>query len=195
MLTGDRNKSFSESREKVVELFAVKGFNQVGMRELAAFLGMAPGSFYHHYPSKQHLLLDILEEFYEELIAALSNTNKRDCNRVRAVVRVHLKLYTELPQHFSIALRDSVCLALGQQQKIWGMSQAYQEKLLGLLDCSDVCPGGVDPTIGHIIASFLSSAPSWMPDLSSGERRSAMLMERVLIGAIEQLIAFPLNIK
>ena len=189
MHTIDRNMRFAGSREKAVELFASKGFNQVGMRELAAFLGMAPGSLYHHYPSKQHLLLDILEEFYEELIAALGNTNKRDRNRVRAVVRVHLKLYKELPRHFSIALRDSVCLAVSQQQAILGLNRRYQDELLKLLDCADVNSDGIDPAVVHVVASLLNSAPSWMPDLSLGGARSSMLMERMLTSAIEQLLS------
>ncbi|PMX03269.1 TetR family transcriptional regulator [Pseudomonas sp. FW215-R2] len=192
---GDRSSRFAGSREKAVELFACKGFNQVGMRELAAFLGMAPGSLYHHYPSKQHLLLDILEEFYEELISALSNTNKRDRNRVRAVVQVHLKLYRDFPRHFNIALRDSGCLAAGQQKKILDMNQKYQQELLRMFDCADAHPGGIDPAIGHVIGSLLNSAPSWMPDSSSDERRGMMLMERMLTGAIEQLLVSPANTK
>ena len=70
----ERCERFAEYRDKVLELFASKGFGQVGMRELATCLGLAPGSLYHHYPRKQHLLLDligldtvlaILEAFYE----------------------------------------------------------------------------------------------------------------------------------
>lgn len=191
MHTIDQNTRFAGSRKKAVELFARKGFNQVGMRELAAFLGMAPGSLYHHYPSKQHLLSDIIEEFYEELIAALRNTNKRDRNRVRAVVRVHLRLYKELPQHFCIAIRDSDSLAVGEQQKILAMSHRYQEDLLRLLDGAGANSPAIDPAIIHIIASLLTSAPSWMPNLSSDGSTSSTLMERTLVGAIEQLLVSP----
>lgn len=194
MHTIERNARFAGSREKAVELFASKGFNQVGMRELAASVGMAPGSLYHHYPSKQHLLLDILEEFYEELIAALKNTNKRDPHRVRAVVRVHLKLYKELPKHFSIALRDVGCLAVGQQKRILLMNQAYEEELLSILTCADAQIAAVDPAIGHIIASLFNTAPSWIPESFLDEKKSAMLMEKILTGAIEQFLISPVKI-
>ena len=60
-----------EHRNKALELLASKGFGQVGMRELASSLGLTPGSLYHHYPSKQHLLLDLIDEFYEELLTTL----------------------------------------------------------------------------------------------------------------------------
>ncbi|MNM13398.1 HTH-type transcriptional repressor KstR2 [compost metagenome] len=73
----ERCSRFAEYRDKVLELFASKGFGQVGMRELATCLGLSPGSLYHHYPSKQHLLLDLIEEFYEELLATLGVSRKR----------------------------------------------------------------------------------------------------------------------
>ena len=44
----ERCSRFAEYRDKVLELFASKGFGQVGMRELATCLGLAPGSLYHH---------------------------------------------------------------------------------------------------------------------------------------------------
>ena len=41
------------------------------MRELAAHVGLTAGSLYHHFPSKQDLLFDLIEELYEELQATL----------------------------------------------------------------------------------------------------------------------------
>nr|BFE97996.1 hypothetical protein GCM10020185_85320 [Pseudomonas brassicacearum subsp. brassicacearum] len=64
MPMAERCSRFAESRDKALELFANKGFGQVGMRELASHLGLTPGSLYHHYPSKQHLLADLIEEFF-----------------------------------------------------------------------------------------------------------------------------------
>ncbi|TCV66214.1 hypothetical protein EDB98_107222 [Pseudomonas fluorescens] len=47
------------------------------MRELAACLSLSAGSLYHRYPNKQHLPFDLIEYFYEELLAALSVLSER----------------------------------------------------------------------------------------------------------------------
>ena len=82
----ERCANFEERRDKALELFAVKGFGQVSMRELASHLGLTAGSLYHHFPSKQHLLLDWIEEFYEELLATLHPVG-RGFRARRTVVR------------------------------------------------------------------------------------------------------------
>ena len=66
-----RCASFEERRDRAMALFAEKGFGQVSMRELAAHVGLTAGSLYHHFPSKQDLLYDLIEELYEELQATL----------------------------------------------------------------------------------------------------------------------------
>ncbi|WP_338509167.1 helix-turn-helix domain-containing protein [Pseudomonas poae] len=37
---------------------------QVGMRELAACLGLSAGTLYHYYSSKQEMLFEVIEELY-----------------------------------------------------------------------------------------------------------------------------------
>ncbi|MNT96843.1 Bacterial regulatory protein, tetR family [compost metagenome] len=61
----------------MLELFARKDFDQVGMRELATYLGLSPGSLYHYYPRKQDLLFDLIEEFYDELISNVQSVERK----------------------------------------------------------------------------------------------------------------------
>jgi AcrR family transcriptional regulator len=46
-----------------VELFTSKGYEQTSLRELADRVSITKASLYYHYPSKQALLLGILEPF------------------------------------------------------------------------------------------------------------------------------------
>ncbi|MFJ7884433.1 TetR/AcrR family transcriptional regulator [Pseudomonas sp. NPDC096917] len=55
-----------------MELYATRGFAQVSIRELASHLRVTSGAIYQHYPSKQHLLFDYIEELYEDLTTRLS---------------------------------------------------------------------------------------------------------------------------
>ncbi len=48
-------------RREAAALFRVKGFNGTSMAQLAAEVGVTKSSLYHHFPSKQALLSEIIE--------------------------------------------------------------------------------------------------------------------------------------
>ncbi|MGM0583410.1 MAG: TetR/AcrR family transcriptional regulator [Pseudomonadota bacterium] len=60
----DRPRGRAPSRreavlERAAELFAARGFDGASMRDIAAAVGMLPGSLYYHFPSKEALALEI----------------------------------------------------------------------------------------------------------------------------------------
>lgn len=187
----ERCSRFAEYRDKVLELFASKGFGQVGMRELATCLGLAPGSLYHHYPSKQHLLLDLIEEFYEELLATLGRIEqeapaKRD--RLHALIRAHLNLHQEMPWHFRLAERDSGCLNEEQQERVRQLREQYERRLLMMLGTRPHLSEQAQLAAGHAIANLLNSAPSWLAHHTLSEAERDELLENLVSGAIERLL-------
>ncbi|SFX99795.1 TetR/AcrR family transcriptional regulator [Pseudomonas sp. NFACC36] len=188
----ERCSRFAEYRDKVLELFACKGFGQVGMRELATCLGLAPGSLYHHYPSKQHLLLDLIEEFYEELLATLQRVErtapaKRD--RLDLVIRAHLNLHQEMPWHFRLAERDSGCLNEAQQERVRQLREQYESKLLLLLGVRLQLDEQGQMAAAHAIAALLNSAPSWLGQYALDEQARGLMMTNMVGGAIERLLS------
>lgn len=52
---------------RAVELFAVKGYDAVSVREITHGLGLNEASLYNHYVSKEELLLDIFKRFEQQL--------------------------------------------------------------------------------------------------------------------------------
>ncbi|MDT8909081.1 TetR/AcrR family transcriptional regulator [Pseudomonas prosekii] len=188
----ERCSRFAEYRDKVLELFACKGFGQVGMRELATCLGLAPGSLYHHYPSKQHLLLDLIEEFYEELLATLQRVErtapaKRD--RLDLVIRAHLNLHLEMPWHFRLAERDSGCLNEAQQERVRQLREQYESKLLLLLGVRLQLDEQGQMAAAHAIAALLNSAPSWLGQYALDEQARGLMVTNMVGGAIERLLS------
>ncbi|NUT76113.1 TetR/AcrR family transcriptional regulator [Pseudomonas sp. C1C7] len=188
----ERCSRFAEYRDKVLELFASKGFGQVGMRELATCLGLSPGSLYHHYPSKQHLLLDLIEEFYEELLATLGRIEqkapaKRD--RLANLIRAHLNLHREMPCHFRLVERDGGCLNEEQQARVRKLREQYERRLLKMLVARSRLEEPGLLAAGHAIAALLNNAPSWMSDHSLDEQAQDELLENMLSGAIERVLA------
>ncbi len=187
----ERCSRFAEYRDKVLGLFASKGFGQVGMRELATCLGLTTGSLYHHFPNKQHLLLDLIEEFYEELLATVGRIEqaapaKRD--RLRQVIRAHLALHQEMPRHFRLVERDSGCLNEEQQQRGRQLRKQYERKLLLMLGVRHRLDEQGLLATGHAIAALLNSAPSWLRPSLLDEQERSNLTENMVSCAVERLL-------
>lgn len=53
-------------RDVALELFAQHGYEKTSLREIAERLGMTKAALYYHYPSKQALLLSIIEPLIAE---------------------------------------------------------------------------------------------------------------------------------
>ncbi len=59
--------------EAARQQFALAGYDATGVSEICAAAGISKGAFYHHFPSKQQVFLDLLEEW----IAGLESEVKR----------------------------------------------------------------------------------------------------------------------
>ena len=63
----ENNPEKISTRQKILEnaihLFAIKGYTETTIRELAAAVGVKEGSLYNHFPSKNAILERILEEY------------------------------------------------------------------------------------------------------------------------------------
>jgi AcrR family transcriptional regulator len=61
----------SRTRSKILEAaresFAQKGYDATSVAEICSRAGVTKGGFYHHFPSKQALFLDLLERWLEGL--------------------------------------------------------------------------------------------------------------------------------
>lgn len=157
------------------------------MRELAAFLGLTPGALYHHYPSKQHLLFDFIEEFYDELIAGFSCKYGAPTRSIGQVIDMHLSLHTDLPWHFKIAMRETVSLLPAQQEAVMSLKSEYQLRLkaaLGFTEAQD------EETIAAVaaIALLLSGAPTWFSELPVPTTMRRSVIHHALTGAIEKIV-------
>jgi len=187
----ERCADYEDRRGKALELFAAKGFGQVSMRELAAHVGLTAGSLYHHFPSKQHLLFDLIEELFEELLATVKpvGRGKPAPSRLPEVIRAHWALHAERPLQFRLAERDLCCLSEEQQAHIAQLRQQYERRLLALIAPASQLSGAALETTGHVLATLLNSLPGWLGTSVLPQAQRLALMENLLQGAIEGALA------
>lgn len=62
--------------DEAARLFGARGYDSTSMRDIAAAVGMLPGSLYYHFPSKEDLLVAVytigMEQMLEAVVAAVA---------------------------------------------------------------------------------------------------------------------------
>lgn len=128
--TDDNRHDFSEDRRQVLiseaaRLFGNKGYENTSIRDIAAAVGILPGSLYHHFPSKEELFTAVysfaVSQSLDAVKMALAGRGDPwarleaaciahlqgllDKNRFAAVLISHLSV-SSLPEQV-VTLRDS----------------------------------------------------------------------------------------
>lgn len=189
----ERCSRFAERREKAVELFAKKGFMQVGMRELAACLGLSAGTPYHYYSSKQEMLFEVIEELYEQrlrLVAQVGDRPKKRQDRLNALIIAHLKLHDDMPWHSRLAERDICCLTVEQQCRIKTLRERYERSLHTVLGATSEASESAYLTIAALVASLLNSTPAWLIDSTLEKQTREELLQTLLTTAVGKLLTY-----
>ncbi|HDS1756089.1 MULTISPECIES: TetR/AcrR family transcriptional regulator [Pseudomonas] len=179
---------YEESRTKALQLFACKGFGQVSMRDLARHLGLTAGSLYHHFPSKQHLLFELLEEFYEDMGAILHDCLQPRRDKAKALqrfIKARLALHREFPFHSRVVQRDTASLEDEYRHRIEKMKRQFEEGLMRLMGGTGT---RVDPkrdASSHVIAELITNLPDWLESHPISEVERERVAELLIIGAVQ----------
>ncbi|MHC6225576.1 TetR/AcrR family transcriptional regulator [Pseudomonas sp. X10] len=88
-----------------VELFATRGFQAIGLRDLAGCAGLQAGSLYYHIENKQSLLFELIESALSDLLVI----TRRRLNGARTHSE---KIHRFVQAFVSFALNEKYRLAL-----------------------------------------------------------------------------------
>ena len=168
-----------QARQKAVELFAIRGFGQVSMRDLAAHLGIHAGSLYHHFESKEALLFEVIEELYETLLVNAQNQlskNRSATAKLNALLQAHIALHEQRAAYFQVAEHESRNLCTQHQERIQQLRQRYEEYFLTLLSDTGSYSPKLKAAVQNMV-SILNNIPVWLErtPLSKAERVKLML--------------------
>src|SRR3972149_6258631 len=79
---GSREMEERTTRNRILEeaagLFRYEGFNGASMQDLASVVGITKSTLYHHFPSKQALLAEIVELTVDRVTPALEAIAEAD---------------------------------------------------------------------------------------------------------------------
>jgi AcrR family transcriptional regulator len=92
-----------ETRQKIsqsaLKLFAEKGYDATGVAEICESSEVSKGAFYHHFPSKQAIFLELLKEW----LASLDMELGRAMGRSSTVPEGLLAMASEMREVFAAA--------------------------------------------------------------------------------------------
>ena len=97
--------------EVALQLFARDSFHGASIRDLARALELQPSALYAHFPSKEHLLAELVraghEVHLESVRAALLGSGADPVDQIAAIVRAHAGFHASYP-HLAIVVNEEL---------------------------------------------------------------------------------------
>lgn len=111
-----------------LELFATRGYQAIGLRDLAGQLGLQAGSLYSHIESKQSLLFELIEGALSDLLAGTRRSMRgarTHRERLRRFVHAFVVFNRAEKHRLILVTREFVNLSVEQQQEVKQLQRNY----------------------------------------------------------------------
>lgn len=121
-----------------LKLIHKHGYEGMSLRLLATEVGLQQGSLYHHFATKQDLLVGLIRDHMETLAretdAALPHETAGALERLRSFIRHHLTYHVERQVEVFLGNSELRSLEPENRQLIVGLRQAYERRLVAILE-------------------------------------------------------------
>jgi AcrR family transcriptional regulator len=151
--------------DAAAHVFRKRGFGGATVREVAQAAGMLPGSLHYRYPSKEALLLDLMERALTRVMAAAREAvgAARDpVERLRLGIRAHLEALLSGDDDFYVLLYDWRSLEGAAVQGMLRLRARYEALWDDLLRDA-LRAGGARPGVdAELLRQFWLGAMNWV---------------------------------
>ncbi|MEO1399300.1 MAG: TetR/AcrR family transcriptional regulator [Pseudomonadota bacterium] len=132
-----RTNTKDELRRQAKRLFAQHGYEGVSMRDIAGAIGIRQSAIYNHFPSKQHLLVDLMVSHMERLLEAMRSSVGNDGSpqeRLIAFARFHVTYHIDQPEDVFLAYMELRSLEKDGRAAVLPLRNAYEKTLRDILN-------------------------------------------------------------
>lgn len=130
-------KTLAAIHEAGLQLIYTKGFEAMSLRDLAAKVGLQPGSLYNHIATKQALLFDLINNhmlrLHERVAAELEGITD-PTERLKAFTAFHLTYHIERKREVFIGSAELRSLEPKNRKRIVASRRDYEDILAGILE-------------------------------------------------------------
>ncbi len=144
-------------------LFKTKGYDRTTVRDLAKLVGIQSGSIFHHFKTKEHILLAVMREvirFNTDRMIRQVEAAHTTRDKVLALVRSELQsILGETSEAMTALVFEWRALSPESQHEILGLRQTYEHIWLSVLDAAK--EEGLTVLDSFILRRLLTGALSW----------------------------------
>jgi AcrR family transcriptional regulator len=154
-------------KKAAINLFYKKGYFATSMSNIALATGIRKSSIYHHYATKEDILLDILRTTMNDLQDALQKRLAEASGaeaKIKAVIHCHIDFHVQRQKETIIADSELRGLTAKNYKEIIQMRDDYEKHLQNVLEES-VAEGGFAASdtkiISYAILSMCTGVHTW----------------------------------
>ena len=129
-------KTLAAIREAGLDLIHAHGYEAMSLRQLAARIGLQPGSLYNHIETKQDLLFDLIHNHMVTLLANLEEALAGIDDPLKALeafIAFHLTYHIERKREVFIGSSELRSLEPKSRRKIVALRRTYEDRLCAIL--------------------------------------------------------------
>lgn len=175
-------------------LFAERGYGAVSMRDIAEAVGVRQGAIYNHFASKQDLLVSLMRDHMEAVLAAAEaalDGIDGPSARLKAFARFHVSYHIDYPQDVFIAYMELRSLEPDNLRRITALRARYEALLRAILaDGAAKATFSIGDVAVHTRAllAMLTGVTQWYRD---GGRMARKAVVDTYVQAALQSVAAP----
>jgi AcrR family transcriptional regulator len=146
------------------ELFIAAGVENVSVAEVCRAAGVSNGSFFHHFPSKEGLALEITlalrREYWDFVLAELEP--KADAKEgVAGAIRAAFAYLRQFPDRYRLSRSDDAPWMRGNDKRIRDDNAPYRGRAAQWI-AGQVAAGQLPLLLPEIYGSLLFGMPHWV---------------------------------
>src|ERR1700746_2313236 len=180
-------KTLEAIRKAGLRLIFEHGYEAMSLRQLAAEVGIQPGSLYNHISTKQELLFDLVQEHIKELLRQLDlalQGKDQPADKLRAFVAFHVTYHMTRKREVFIANSELRSLEPRHYEAVVALRSAYEQRLSDIL--AHGVAEGVFDVVDIQVATFAILA--LLTGLCTWYRPGGRLTREAIIAAHEKLV-------
>jgi AcrR family transcriptional regulator len=180
-------------RAVAIELFTARGYDKTSLREIADRVGITKASLYYHYPSKQALLLAIVEPFLDDWTAVVDAAEQLPHTpaNVRFVLAREIDVMLRHRDATGMLVRDVAAVVTALAPKLEDVKQLGARMYTWL--------AGPDPSPADRVRAMAAvevlrtplAAAATQPDLPEDEVRRAVLDSAARVLGLQPVPVMP----
>jgi AcrR family transcriptional regulator len=170
---GGRPRRRAEILGAAAALFAREGYRSASMREVAAACGILAGSLYHHFPSKEAIAVELVEDYHADLVRAVRESVPPGADPVAALRAFARDIAAASSRHraaLQITMFDAPATASSSLKTVVHAEPAAVDRHWRALISAAASAGAIDAGIDRAILRHVLRATTRQVGVMAGER-------------------------